>query len=217
MTYTGEVSPGGPPQIRELSELTITKISVGPRDNNAYLLRCHRTGEQLLIDAANEPDRLLRIAGGAGLSTVVTTHQHADHWQALPDVVAATGARSLAHPLDAAALPTESELVEEGVRIPVGACALEVIHLLGHTPGSIALLYEDPEGPPHLFTGDSLFPGGVGNTRGDPERFTSLINDVERKIFGRLPDDTWFYPGHGRDSTLGAERSSLPEWRVRGW
>lgn len=217
MTYTGEVSPGGPPQIRELSEFTISKISVGPWDNNAYLLRCHRTGEQLLIDAANEPDRLLKIVGGAGLSTVVTTHQHADHWQGLRDVVAATGARSLAHPLDAAALPTESELVAEGVRIPVGACALEVIHLVGHTPGSIALLYEDPEGPPHLFTGDSLFPGGVGNTQGDSERFTSLINDVERKIFERLPDDTWFYPGHGRDSTLGAERPALPEWRARGW
>ncbi|HEX6076397.1 MAG TPA: MBL fold metallo-hydrolase [Micromonosporaceae bacterium] len=217
MAYTGEVSPGGPPQVRELSELTITKVSVGPMDNNAYLLRCHRTREQVLIDAANEPDRLLDIVGDGGLSTVVTTHQHADHWQALPAVVAATGARSVAHRLDAAALPVACEPLEDGAQVPVGACVLEVIHLAGHTPGSIALLYQDPRGTPHLFTGDSLFPGGVGNTWGDAERFTSLINDVEHKIFDRLSDDTWFYPGHGKDSTLGAERTSLPEWRTRGW
>jgi glyoxylase-like metal-dependent hydrolase (beta-lactamase superfamily II) len=217
MAYTGEVSPGGPAQVRELAELTITKVSVGPMDNNAYLLTCRRTGEQLLIDAANGPDRLLKLAGEEGLATVVTTHQHADHWQALDDVVTATGARSVAHRLDAETLPVKSEPVEEGSRVLVGASALEVIHLAGHTPGSIALLYQDPEGTPHLFTGDSLFPGGVGNTWGDAERFTSLINDVEHKIFDRLPDDTWFYPGHGKDSTLGAERPALAEWRARGW
>ena len=99
----------------------------------------------------------------------------------------------------------------------VGDCALEVIHLVGHTPGSIALLYRDPDGTAHLFTGDSLFPGGVGNTERTPDGFTSLINDVERKLFDRLPDDTWFYPGHGKDSTLGAERPHLAEWRARGW
>lgn len=217
MAYTGEVSPGGPAQVRELAELTITKVSVGPTDNNAYLLTCRVTGEQVLIDAANEPDRLLKLVGDRGLAMVVTTHQHADHWQALADVVAATGARSVAHRLDAENLPVESETVEEGSRIAVGASALEVIHLVGHTPGSIALLYQDPAGTTHLFTGDSLFPGGVGNTWGDIDRFTSLINDVEHKIFDRLPDDTWFYPGHGKDSTLGAERPALPEWRARGW
>jgi glyoxylase-like metal-dependent hydrolase (beta-lactamase superfamily II) len=217
MAYTGKVTPGGPPQVRELSEMTITKLSVGPMDNNAYLLRCLRTGEQVLIDAANEPDRLLDIVGEHALSAVVTTHQHADHWQALAQVVAATGARSVAHRLDATALPVPSEPVEEGARIPVGMCELEVIHLVGHTPGSIALLYEDPRGTPHLFTGDSLFPGGVGNTWKDPERFGSLIADVEHKLFDRLPDGTWFYPGHGKDSTLGAERPSLPQWRARGW
>ncbi len=217
MAYTGEVSPGGPAQVRELAELTITKVSVGPTDNNAYLLTCRVTGEQVLIDAANEPDRLLKLVGDRGLAMVVTTHQHADHWQALADVVAATGARSVAHRLDAENLPVESETVEEGSRIAVGASALEVIHLVGHTPGSIALLYQDPAGTAHLFTGDSLFPGGVGNTWGDIDRFTSLINDVEHKIFDRLPDDTWFYPGHGKDSTLGAERPALPEWRARGW
>ncbi len=197
--------------------MTITKVSVGPMDNNAYLQRCRKTGEQLLIDAANEASRLLELVGGAGLSTVVTTHQHHDHWQALAEVVAGTGARSVAHRLDAPELPVKSETIEDGARIPVGDCELEAIHLVGHTPGSIALLYQDPGGTPHLFTGDSLFPGGVGNTWGDKDNFASLIDDVEHKLFDRLPDDTWFYPGHGDDSTLGAERRSIPEWRERGW
>jgi glyoxylase-like metal-dependent hydrolase (beta-lactamase superfamily II) len=217
VTYTGDVTPGGPPAVRELPDLTITKLSVGMMDNNAYLLRCRITGEQLLIDAAAEPDRLLELVGDAGLSTVVTTHQHHDHWYALSDVVAATGAKSIAHPADAKALPVVDTLVEDGQTIPVGQSTLEVIHLVGHTPGSIALLYRDPSGFPHLFTGDSLFPGGVGNTQGNAENFASLINDVEHKLFDRLPDQTWFYPGHGKDSTLGTERPAIPQWRARGW
>jgi glyoxylase-like metal-dependent hydrolase (beta-lactamase superfamily II) len=112
---------------------------------------------------------------------------------------------------------TPTELVEEGDSVRVGACELEVIQLAGHTPGGIALLYRDPAGRPHLFSGDSLFPGGVGNTGGDPERFRSLMTDVEQKVFARLPDETWVYPGHGNDTTLGAERPSLPEWWSRGW
>jgi glyoxylase-like metal-dependent hydrolase (beta-lactamase superfamily II) len=217
VTYTGDVIPGGPPDVRELSELTITKVSVGPMDNNAYLLRCRATDEQLLVDAANDADRLLALVGDAGLSTVVTTHQHPDHWYALEDVVAATGAKSVAHAEDAEPLPVVDETVADGDTVRVGESTLEVIHLVGHTPGSIALLYRDPAGIAHLFTGDSLFPGGVGNTQGDASRFTSLLSDVEAKLFGRLPDDTWFYPGHGKDSTLGTERPSLPEWRARGW
>ena len=217
MTYTGDVTQGGPPDVRELTDLIITKVSVRPMDNNCYLLRCRSTGEQVLIDAANEPERLLQIIGDAGLSTVVTTHQHHDHWFGLADVVEATRARSIAHPADAEALPVVHETVQDGDTIAVGTCQLEVIHLVGHTPGSIALLYRDPSGTPHLFTGDSLFPGGVGNTNKDVEKFTSLIDDVEHKLFDRLPDETWFYPGHGKDSTLGAERPALPEWRARGW
>ena len=217
MSYTGNVSPGSAPEVRELGDLVITKVSVGPMDNNAYLLRCVSTGEQVLIDAANESDRLLELVGTGGLSTVVTTHRHGDHWQALADVVSATGARSVAHVADAPELPVATETVADGATVPVGGCGLEVIHLVGHTPGSIALLYRDPAGIPHLFTGDSLFPGGVGNTFGSKENFDSLIDDVEHKLFDRLPDETWFYPGHGKDSTLGTERPSLPEWRARGW
>ena len=220
MPYTGNVSPGGPPAVRELPALTITKLSVGPMDNNAYLLRCNATGEQLLVDAANEADRLLELVGDRGLSTVVTTHRHADHWQALAEVASATGARSLAHPLDGPELPVPpTDTVGDGDTVRVGECELEVIHLVGHTPGSIALLFRDPspDGTPHLFTGDSLFPGGVGNTFGSAENFQSLLHDVETKLFDRLPDETWFYPGHGNDSTIGKERPAVPEWRARGW
>jgi glyoxylase-like metal-dependent hydrolase (beta-lactamase superfamily II) len=218
MSYTGDVSPGGAPDVRDLAALSITKVSVGPMDNNAYVLRCRATGEQMLIDAANEPDRLLAVVGPAGLTAVVTTHQHLDHWVALEEVLAATGARNLAHPADADGLPVAPEPLKDGDPVRVGACELEVIHLVGHTPGSIALLYRDPApgGTAHLFTGDSLFPGGPGKTT-SPENFTSLMDDLEEKVFGRLPDDTWFYPGHGKDSTLGAERSALPDWRARGW
>jgi glyoxylase-like metal-dependent hydrolase (beta-lactamase superfamily II) len=215
MAYTGNVTPGGPADTRELRDLSITKVSVGPMDNNAYLLRSG--SEQLLIDAANEPARLLELIGSTSLATVVTTHRHADHTQALAEVVRATGAASLAHADDAQEIPVVTGTLRDGDTVPVGDCALEVVHLVGHTPGSIALLYRDPDGTGHLFTGDSLFPGGVGNTRGNQKDFASLINDVERKLFDQLPDDTWFYPGHGKDSTLGAERPHLAEWRARGW
>ena len=217
MSYTGDVTPSGPPAVRELDRLTVTKLSVGPMDNNAYLLRCRETGEQVLIDAANEAPRLLDLVGDGGLSSVVTTHRHMDHWVALEEVAAKTGARVLAHADDAEGLPIAAETLTDGDTVAVGDCALEVVHIKGHTPGSIALLYRDPAGTPHLFTGDSLFPGGVGNTEKDPERFAQLIDDVEHKLFDRLPDETWFYPGHGQDSTLGAERPSVPQWRARGW
>lgn len=216
MPYTGYVTPGGPPATRELGQLTITKVSVGPMDNNAYLLRCRSNGEQILVDAANEAPRLLDLIGDAGLATVVTTHQHMDHWLALGEVVAETGARPLAHAEDAPGLPIKVEPLADGDRIPIGDCTLKVIHLRGHTPGSIALLYQDPAGTAHLFTGDSLFPGGPGRTT-NPTDFAQIMDDLEAKVFGPLPDETWVYPGHGKDSTLGAERPHLGEWRARGW
>lgn len=162
MTYTGDVTPGGPPAVRELDRLTVTKLSVGPMDNNAYLLRCNATGEQVLIDAANEAPRLLELVGDGGLAAVVTTHQHMDHWVALEEVVAKTGARALVHADDAEGLPIEAERLADGDTVPVGDCGLEVIHLRGHTPGSIALLYRDPAGTPHLFTGGLPLPGWRG-------------------------------------------------------
>jgi len=217
VSYHGNVTVGGPAEVRELAPLMITKVAVGPYDNNAYLLRCRQTDEQLLIDAAAEPDRLLKTVNGA-LAAVVTTHQHPDHWQALQAVVAATKARTAAGEFDADAIPVPTDVrLRDGETINVGHIPLEVVHLVGHTPGSIALLYDDPKGHPHLFTGDCLFPGGVGNTQKDPERFASLYSGVVEKIFDALPDETWVYPGHGKDTTLGAERPHLEEWRARGW
>jgi glyoxylase-like metal-dependent hydrolase (beta-lactamase superfamily II) len=217
MSYSGKVKPGGPAAVRELPQLVLSKLSVGPMDNNAYLLRCRTTGEQLLVDAANEPDRLLDLVGPDGLVGVVTTHRHRDHWQGLADVVAATGARTYAHPLDAPELPVPTEgLLSDGDTLRFGAVELSVIHLVGHTPGSIALVYDDPEGDSHVFTGDCLFPGGVGRTT-SPEDFASLLEGVSTKLFGRLADETSVYPGHGDDTTIGAERPHLAEWQARGW
>jgi glyoxylase-like metal-dependent hydrolase (beta-lactamase superfamily II) len=218
-TYTGDVEVGGPADVRELPGLTISKLAVSEMANNAYLLRCTATGEALLIDAAAEPDALRRLVGDAPLRTVVTTHGHWDHHRALPDVVLNTGAQTVAHPADAADLPVSVERkVEHGDTVTVGEQTLDVVHLRGHTPGSIALVWRGPEDAGvHVFTGDSLFPGGVGNTQQDPARFASLLDDVEERLFAVLPDETWVYPGHGKDTTLGAERPHLAEWRARGW
>jgi glyoxylase-like metal-dependent hydrolase (beta-lactamase superfamily II) len=217
MTYSGDVAVGGPADTRELPGLTITKVAVGPMDNNAYLLRDTATGELALIDAANDASTLLDLIGDVPLATIITTHQHFDHWGALEELQRATGAVTVAHPDDAGALPIPvSHLVRHGDEVAVGNSRLAVIHLRGHTPGSIALRYDD-NGQPHLFTGDSLFPGGPGNTQRDPERFGQLMTDLEDRVFAELPDVTWVYPGHGKDTTLGTERPSLPDWRARGW
>jgi glyoxylase-like metal-dependent hydrolase (beta-lactamase superfamily II) len=132
--------------------------------------------------------------------------------------VAATGAQTVAHPADAGDLPVPvTRAVEHGDSVTVGDQTLEVVHLRGHTPGSIALVWRGPEGAgTHVFTGDSLFPGGPGRTT-TPENFQSLMDDLEARIFGQLDDVTWIYPGHGKDTTLGTERPNLGEWRARGW
>ena len=211
MTYHGTVKVGGTPAVHELAQLIVTKVAVGPYDANAYLLRCRATGDQLLIDAAADPDTLIRLVNGS-LGAVMTTHRHEDHWQALEAVVEATGARTLAGALDAAGIgvPTD-EPVRDGDTVMVGTCSLTAIELAGHTPGSIALLYDDPKGHPHLFAGDTLFAGGTQPSRhpdDDPER---LRVEVAAKIFARLPDETWVYPGHGDDTVLGDERSRFVE------
>jgi len=235
MSYTGDVAPGGPSALRALDELDLRKASVGPHDNNAYLVTCRRSGEQLLVDAAADPDRLLALVReghpAAGLGLIVTTHRHADHTGALASLVAVTGATVAAGADDADAIagtidrPVTLRL-RDGDTLTVGHVVLEVIALRGHTPGSVALVYREPEhttapdavpGRAHVFTGDSLFPGGVGNTEHDPVRFAGLFADVTTRIFDRFGDDTWVYPGHGKDTTLGAERPHLPQWRERGW
>ncbi|MEO9323741.1 MBL fold metallo-hydrolase [Nocardioides sp. C4-1] len=224
--YSGDVTVGGEPDVRELAHLRITKVAVDEQmSNNCYLLTCKQTGDQVLVDAAAEPQTLLPMLTD-GLAAVVTTHQHWDHHRALADVVGVTGAAVLAGEPDADAI-TEQTGVEvtrrlvQGDTVAVGACTLDVIAIAGHTPGSVALVYDDSAdgGLHHLFTGDTLFPGGVGGTFGDDKEalFVQLLDDVETKVFGTLPDSTWFYPGHGGDSTLGAQRPHLAEWRERGW
>lgn len=216
--YTGDVEVGAPADVRELPGLTISKLAVSEMANNVYLLRSTATGEGLLVDAAAEPEALLALIGDGGVRTVVTTHGHWDHHRALPEVVEATGATTVAGTADAPDLPVPVQrTVEHGDTVTVGDQTLEVVHLRGHTPGSIALVWRGPrDAGVHLFTGDSLFPGGPGRTT-DATDFTSLMDDLEQRVFARFDDSTWFYPGHGKDSTLGAERPHLGEWRTRGW
>ncbi|SED24154.1 Glyoxylase, beta-lactamase superfamily II [Nocardioides exalbidus] len=225
-TYTGRVSPGGTPDVQTLGCLSVTKVAVDEKmSNNCYLLRCAETGDLVLIDAAAEPSRLLELIGDGPLTAVVTTHQHWDHHRALAAVTSAhPGAVVVAGAPDADAIEEQTGVtvgrrVGEGDTVAVGACQLEVVPIAGHTRGSIALLVDDAKvsDHPHLFTGDSLFPGGVGGTFGDDAAFAQLIGDVETKVFGRLPDETRFYPGHGDDGVLGDERPHLAEWRERGW
>jgi glyoxylase-like metal-dependent hydrolase (beta-lactamase superfamily II) len=218
VTYTGEVSVGGNADVRETAALHITKVATPPFENNCYLLRCTATGDTLLVDAAGDGPRLLDLVGDGRLVGIAETHSHWDHVQALAEVSHVSGAPVLVHPADADDLPVPADrMLQDGDTVTVGECSLSVLHLEGHTPGSIALLYEGDAERPHLFSGDSLFPGGPGKTNEDAERFGRLMDDLERKVFGRLPDETWVYPGHGKDTTLGAERGSLPEWRARGW
>ena len=209
-----------------LQDLTIRSISVSEMDNNVYLFTSKATGAQVLIDAADDATAIMALlAEGAAdttaepkLALIVTTHSHWDHVRALADVVGQTGARTAAGIEDVTdiAVPTDVRL-EHGDIATFEGFDLEAIKLRGHTPGSVALLYRDPHGPAHLFTGDSLFPGGIGNTQGDAARFESLLNDVSERIFDYLPDDTVVHPGHGKGTTVGAERPQLEEWRARGW
>lgn len=216
--YDGQVRVSGPAQVRDLGSATVTKIAVGPYDNNSYLLRCARSGAGLLIDAAAEPDRLLDLVADTTKLTVATTHGHADHWQALAEVVAATEATTMAGRLDAPDIPVPTDqLLDGGEIIEVGDLRVTTTHLQGHTPGSIVFTFHDDTGKAHVFTGDCLFPGGVGKTWDDPQRFDSLFSGVVRELFDSLDDSAWVYPGHGNDTTIGAERPHLDEWRQRGW
>ncbi|MGV0792173.1 MBL fold metallo-hydrolase [Mycolicibacterium sp. XJ1819] len=219
--YTGHVDPGTAAR-RNLAGASIVKASVGPMDNNAYLVTCSRTGETLLIDAANDAEILLDLIDkhAPKLSLILTSHQHFDHWQALEQVTKATGAPTAAHELDAEPLPVKPDrILQHGDTIHIGDLSFDVIHLQGHTPGSVALALDgaDPQtGATHLFTGDCLFPGGVGKTW-EEGAFEQLLNDVTTRVFDVYGDSTVVYPGHGDDTTLGAERPHLGEWRERGW
>lgn len=230
MGYTGQVEPGGAAQHRVRDHVVISKCAVSEMNNNVYVLTCRATGAQLLIDAADDWPRIEQLlaeiteAGYTekppGVVAIATTHRHWDHVRALPDAAAALQVPTWAGADDADELPVPvDEKLRHGQTVQVGDVAAQVIGLRGHTPGSVALAVADP-GPDvahHIFSGDSLFPGGVGNTFGSAENFIQLLADVESRLFGEFDDTAWVYPGHGTDTTLGAERPALPQWRERGW
>ncbi len=202
---------------RDLGSATVTSVSVGSMDNNSYLVRCSATGQLLLVDAAAESDRLLGLLAGRPLGSVLTTHRHRDHWAALAAVVGATGATTLAGGPDVDGIPVPTDrALESGHVVRVGEVELGVVRLTGHTPGGVALTLAADDGTVHVFTGDSLFPGGVGRT-GSPADFTRLLDDVGAGLFDVFGDDTVVLPGHGAPTTLGAERPHLAQWRARGW
>jgi glyoxylase-like metal-dependent hydrolase (beta-lactamase superfamily II) len=195
------------------SDLEVHRVVVGPLDNNVFVVRCRHTGDAVLIDAANEHERLLELARRLGVRRVIETHGHWDHIQAVPELrdagysVAVTGE-------DAAMLPSYDEVLTDDAVIPVGRLRLRTIHTPGHTPGSMCFLVE---GKPILFSGDTLFPGGPGATQFEGGDFATIIHSIEERLFRRLAPDTMVLPGHGADTTIGTESPHLQEWIDRGW
>ena len=190
----------------------IHKVVVGPYENNVFVLRCTQTGDAVLIDAANEHDLLLELCQGLGVRSVIETHGHWDHIQAVPQLRDA-GYSVHVTAEDAGMLPSYDELLEDESVIEVGRLRLHTILNPGHTPGSMSFRLE---GSPILFSGDTLFPGGPGNTKTDLGDFDQIIESVDRKLF-TLPPETLVLPGHGDDTTIGTERPHLQEWIDRGW
>jgi glyoxylase-like metal-dependent hydrolase (beta-lactamase superfamily II) len=191
----------------------VHRFVVGPLDNNVYVVRCRTSGVAVLIDAANEPERLLRVANGLGVRSVLTTHGHWDHIGAVPQVREA-GIDVWVRTEDAEMLDGFDHLLDDDAVYAVGEVAMRTIHTPGHTPGSISFALE---GTPLLFTGDTLFPGGPGNTSFERGDFATIIDSIERRLFGAYGDDTIIWPGHGASSTIGVERPHLEEWVARGW
>jgi glyoxylase-like metal-dependent hydrolase (beta-lactamase superfamily II) len=190
----------------------IHKVVVGPMDNNVFVLRCRETGDAVLLDAANEHDRLLELARDLGVRSVLETHGHWDHIQAVPQLRDA-GYEVHVTAEDADRLPSYDQLLDDDSVITVGRLRLRTIHTPGHTPGSMCFLLE---GAPVLFSGDTLFPGGPGATKFPGGDFPAIIDSIERKLLP-LPAGTRVLPGHGDDTTIGDERPHLQEWIDRGW
>lgn len=214
----------------DLADATVRSVSVSEMSNNIYLVTSKVDGSQLLIDAADDVSAIDELFASASsdskvpptLAGIATTHQHWDHIRALREYVERTGAVTYAGVDDVEGIAAGANVIitvplSHGDSIAVGSVALECVHLRGHTPGSIAFVLRDSGGSTVIFSGDSLFPGGVGNTQGDPARFASLLDDVSSRLFEAYPDDALVLPGHGSTTTLGAERPNLAAWRIRGW
>jgi len=191
----------------------IHRLVVGPMDNNVYVLRCKQTGDSVLLDAANEHEKLLELCQRLGVRKVLETHGHWDHIQAVPAIRDAgydVGVTSA----DAGMLPSYDFLLEDETVIEVGRLRLHTVATPGHTPGSMCFRLE---GSPVLFSGDTLFPGGPGNTKFEGGDFNTIIASIEDRLFSPLDPKTIVMPGHGTDTTIGAESPHLQEWVDRGW
>jgi glyoxylase-like metal-dependent hydrolase (beta-lactamase superfamily II) len=191
----------------------VHRFVVGPIANNVYVVRCKRTGEATLLDAANEHDRLLRVATRLGVTSVLETHGHWDHIGAVEQVREA-GIDVWVRQEDAGMLPSYDHLLEDDTEHAIGDLRLRTVHTPGHTPGSICFSLVDT---PVLFTGDTLFPGGPGNTASDIGDFATIITSIEDRLFRTFDAETTIWPGHGAPSTIGDERPHLDEWVQRGW
>ncbi len=217
--------------LHDLPQHTVRRAVVSGMANNVYLITAKATGAQILIDAADDLPAIKDLLSDAAkdatvpttLSTIATTHSHWDHVRALAGLVELTKVSTAAGTADVAAIEQECAVatdrpLEHGDTVQVDGIELLAVHLRGHTPGSMAyVLPSDMEGETLIFSGDSLFPGGVGNTGNDPERFTRLLNDVQERLFNVYGDATQVLPGHGDPTTLGVERPALSAWRARGW
>ncbi len=195
------------------ADVEVHRLVVGPMANNVYVVRCRHHGVAVLIDAANEPERLVEAARALGVTSVLTTHGHWDHIQAVAAVRDA-GMPVWVREEDAGELSGYDHLLVDDDVLAVGDVAVRVLHTPGHTPGSASFLVE---ATPLLFTGDTLFPGGPGATHFDNGDFATIIHSIENRFFAVLDDDTIIWPGHGDPSTIGAERPHLDEWVARGW
>ncbi len=191
----------------------VHQIVVGPMDNNVYVIRCKRSGEAMLIDAANEHEALLEICTDLGVNQVVETHGHWDHIQAVPAVREA-GISVAVTQADAGMLPSYDLILTDEEELTVGDLRIRTLATPGHTPGSICFAVE---GTPLLFTGDTLFPGGPGNTGFEGGDFASIITSIDRRIFAKFAPETLVLPGHGLATTVGNESPHLQEWVDRGW
>jgi glyoxylase-like metal-dependent hydrolase (beta-lactamase superfamily II) len=198
--------------IWDATGVEVHQVVVGPVDNNVIVLRCTETGDALLIDAANEHERLLELCQRLGVRRVIETHGHWDHIQAVPELRDAGYSVGVTAE-DASMLPSYDEVIEDDSVIEVGRLRLRTIHTPGHTPGSMCFLLE---GHPILFSGDTLFPGGPGATKFEGGHFPTIIESIDRRLF-TLPAETIVLPGHGDRTTIGTERPHLQEWVDRGW
>lgn len=216
MVYDGQVVADGPRIERTDGPLHVRKFSVEAMDNNVYVIACARTSRAIVVDAAARPERIVAETQDLDVRAVVQTHGHWDHTRAWAQLSHEHRWPVWGHPGDGELYPQAPDrLLQDGQGLELGDLLVEVLHTPGHTPGALQFIVHAPERS-HLFSGDSLFPGGPGRTT-SPEDFEALMTSLDGRIFGGLPDSTWVYPGHGNDTTLGVERPHVPEWWARGW